>query len=59
MVDDEVCGVFYSNNLVEEYIDLYKQDIRQCDEYSWEEFTQRGRKERIAESVFLPFAPLM
>ena len=59
MVDDEVCGVFYSNDLVSQYIERYNQDTNQCDPYSWEQFSQRGRKERLAESVFLPFAPLM
>ena len=59
MVDDEVCGVFYENGLVSQYIELFKQDITQCDPYSWEDFCQRGRKERVLENLYLPFAPLM
>lgn len=59
MLDDEICGVFYSNDLVNRYIDLYNQDIQHSDAYLWEAFLSRGRKERLAESVLLPFAPLM
>ena len=59
MVDDEVCGVFYENQLVKTYNDIYCKDIADCIPYTWEEFVKRGRKERIMESIFLPFAPLM
>lgn len=59
MVDDEVCGVFYENQLVKTYNDIYRKDIADCIPYTWEEFAKRGRKERIMESIFLPFAPLM
>ena len=59
MVDDEVCGIFYANDLVKEYIDIFSNDIKDCDEYLYEEFRGRSRREKLAEAVFLPFAPLM
>ena len=59
MVDDEVCGVFYENDLVQKYNHIYDGDIHNCSPYTWEEFRNRDRKERIMESIFLPFAPLM
>lgn len=59
MVDDEVCGVFYENSLVQEYRGIYDKDISKCVPYTWEQFRSRSRKERITESIFLPFAPLM
>lgn len=59
MVDDEICGIFYANDLVREYIRIFEEDIRHCDPYSYEDFLHRGRREKLAEGVFLPFAPLM
>lgn len=59
MVDDEICGIFYANDLVQEYIRIFKNDIQNCDPYLYDQFLKRGRKEKIAECVFLPFAPLM
>lgn len=59
MVDDEVCGVFYENPLVQKYDQIYDQDILSCTPYTWEQFQSRSRNERFLESVFLPFAPLM
>ena len=59
MVDDEICGIFYTNDLVQEYIRIFQEDIRHCDRYSYDQFLQRGRKERLIEGIFLPFAPLM
>ena len=59
MVDDEVCGVFYSSPLVKQYIDIFKDDIQNCDAYSWQRFLDRGRKEKALESFFVLFAPLM
>lgn len=59
MVDDEICGIFYANDLVQEYIHIFKNDIQNCDPYLYDQFLKRGRKEKIAECVFLPFAPLM
>lgn len=59
MVDDEVCGVFYENGLVQKYNRIYDSDIKNCSPYTWEEFRKRDRKERIMENIFLPFAPLM
>lgn len=59
MVDDEVCGVFYENDLVQTYNKIYDQDIPNTIPYTWEQFQSRDKKERFMESVFLPFAPLM
>lgn len=59
MVDDEICGIFYANDMVEEYIRIFENDIQNCDPYSYEQFLKRNQKEKIAECVFLPFAPLM
>lgn len=59
MVDDEVCGVFYSSPLVKQYIDIFKADIQNCDAYSWQRFLDRGRKEKALASFFVLFAPLM
>ena len=59
MVDDEVCGIFYANDLVEEYIGIFKNDIQNCDPYLYEQFLNRGNREKFAEDIFLPFAPLM
>ncbi|MBS5130191.1 MAG: hypothetical protein KHZ01_06850 [Lachnospiraceae bacterium] len=59
IIDDEVCGVFYENQLVQRYNKIYDYDILECDSYTWDVFRGRDRKERILESIFLPFAPLM
>lgn len=59
MVDDEVCGVFYSNGLVQRYTSLFEKDIADCIPYTREQFLSRSRSERIQESIFLMFAPLM
>lgn len=59
MVDDEICGIFYKNDLVEEYIRIFEKDIQDCDPYLYDQFLNRERKEKFAECIFLPFAPLM
>ena len=59
MVDDEICGIFYANDLAQEYIRIFEKDISNCDPYLYEQFLNRGQKEKFAECVFLPFAPLM
>lgn len=59
MVDDEICGIFYANDLAQEYIRIFEKDISNCDPYLYDEFLNRDRKEKFAECVFLPFAPLM
>lgn len=59
MVDDEICGIFYANDMVEEYISIFENDIQNCDPYLYDQFLKRSQKEKIAECVFLPFAPLM
>lgn len=58
-VDDEVCGVFYENALVRDYIDILEEDKTHCVPYTLAEFEKRGRKEKFAESIFLLFAPLL
>ena len=57
--DDEICGVFYDNDLVRKYNEIYDNDIEKCDDYSLSEYEGRDRKERIREGFFLLFAPLM
>lgn len=59
MVDDEVCGVFYHNDMVKKYKEIFINDIKSCDEYTYDEYLNRDNKEKIAESIFTLFAPLM
>lgn len=59
LVDDEICGIFYANDLVEEYIRIFEKDIQDCEPYHYNQFLNRGWKEKFVECVFLPFAPLM
>ncbi len=59
MVDDEVCGVFYANAMVSSYSSQYDRDITHCYTYTYPEYLERSVKEKIMESVFLLFAPLM
>ena len=58
-VDDEVCGVFYANALVRQYSTIFDEDIRHCTPYTWQQFLERPASEKLRESIFLPFAPLM
>ena len=58
-VDDEVCGVFYANALVRQYSAIFDEDIRHCTPYTWQQFLERPASEKLRESIFLPFAPLM
>lgn len=58
-IDDEICGVFYDNKLVEQYINLFNEDCTHCDPYLFEEYASRSVGKRAAESFFLLFAPLM
>lgn len=59
MIDDEICGVFYDNALVWKYNEIYQKDISHCEQYTLSEFKNRGRFEKMKESFFLLFAPLM
>lgn len=59
MVDDEVCGVFYSNDLAAVYSAQYDRDMGQCDRYTYQQHRARSVKDKMLESVFLLFAPLM
>ena len=58
-VDDEICGIFYKNSIVNEYSAIYDKDIESTDLYTYEDFKKRGTKEKIMECIFLLFAPLM
>ena len=58
-VDDEICGVFYENTLVKQYTDCFDTDIANCTPYTWQAFLERSSSERVQESIFLLFAPLM
>ena len=58
-VDDEICGVFYENAFAEKYNRIYDEDILSCKEYTWEDYKNRSSFEKIKESIFLPFGPLM
>lgn len=58
-VDDEICGVFYNNKIVEEYSKIYINDIKNCNEYTIEDFEMRTGRDKLKEKFFLLFAPLM
>ena len=59
MVDDEICGVFYANDMVTRYSGIYDRDIASCDPYTRLQYETRGSGEKLQESIFLMFAPLM
>lgn len=59
LVDDEICGIFYKNDLVKEYIKILENDKKHCKKYTLEDYKKRSFKEKILESIFLPFSPLM
>ena len=58
-VDDEICGVFYNNKIVEEYSKIYINDIKNYKEYTIEDFEMRTGNDKLKEKFFLLFAPLM
>lgn len=58
-VDDEICGVFYNNELVKKYNLIYDNDINDSSVYLYTDFLKRGHKEELLESFFMLFAPLM
>ena len=58
-VDDEVCGIFYKKDFALKYTKIYKDDILSSRVYTYQEFMNRSRKEKIMESIFLPLSPLM
>lgn len=58
-VDDEICGIFYNDSVAKEYSKIYTEDIKNCKEYTIEEFNKRGLFDKIKEDIFLLFAPLM
>lgn len=53
MVDDEVCGVFYKNDMVNKYQQIFENDLKACDNYTFEDFMMRDNKEKILESIFV------
>ena len=58
-IDDEICGIFFDNSLVEDYSKIYQEDKANSIEYSYEEYLKRGNKEKLLEAIFLPFASIM
>ena len=58
-IDDEICGIFYENKLVEDYKKIYMNDLKNSKEYTYKEFNDRTNLERLKEGIFLLFSPLM
>ena len=58
-IDDEICGIFYENKLVNSYKKIYDNDLKNSNEYTYQTFLKRGNLERIKEGIFLLFSPLM
>ena len=58
-VDDEICGIFYENQFVEHYRNIYETDKQHSIPYSLQQFNNRGNAEKMKEGFFLLFAPLM
>lgn len=59
LVDDEICGVFYDKKLVNEYIDIFNNDIENTKKYTLQDFKTRSNKEKIRENFFLLFSPIL
>ena len=59
MVDDEVCGVFYANELVSDYNYIFNKDIDNCTTYTLKMYNNRTKLERVKEGLYLLFAPIM
>lgn len=58
-VDDEICGIFYDNSFVKRYNNIFTNDIISCKQYTYDEFKNRGIKQKILERIYVLFAPLM
>lgn len=58
-LNDEICGIFYENNFVKRYNEIFDNDIKSCVRYTYEEFNARDLKTRVLEKIFVLFAPLM
>ena len=58
-IDDEICGIFFDNNIVSSYNDIYDNDISNSKEYTYDEYLKRGNKEKALEAIFIPFASIM
>ena len=59
MVNDEICGVFYKNDMAENYNRIFEEDKKDCTVYTLDEFRGRSTGEKVQEAVFILFAPLM
>ena len=57
MVDDEICGIFYENHMVQEYIDIFENDILNCDPYLYDQFLNRGTEGKIYRMCFSSVCP--
>ncbi len=58
-VDDEICGVFFNNDFVSKYQDIYNEDLKRCEVYTYDEFKTRSFKEKVLENFFRLFSALM
>ena len=58
-VDDEICGIFYDNGFVKRYNDIFTNDMLSSKTYTFDEFKNRGIKQKILERIYILFAPLM
>ncbi len=58
-IDDEICGVFYNNELVKKYNLIYNHDISDSVAFDYESFNKRGLFQRLKEKILLLFSPLM
>ena len=58
-IDDEICGIFFNNEIVESYNNIYLNDLANSKEYLYSEYLKRGTKEKALEAIFLLFASIM
>lgn len=58
-VDDEICGVFFNNEFVDEYKNIYDEDKTKCITYTYDDFLNRSKWEKVQEEFFRLFAQLM
>lgn len=59
IVDDEICGVFYDEKLVGEYISIFNADFKIAREYAQADFLSRSRIEKLRENIFILFSPIL
>lgn len=58
-VDDEVCGVFYDEEMTRRHIEQFRKDKERCVGYTQLDYEKRSILSRVGEQVLLLFAPLM